>query len=50
MALVYIKQLFSKGDEYNFLKLDYSKSCCPCGLMQNQFYISEVKGYEIKRQ
>lgn len=23
MALVYIKQLFSKGDEYNFLKLDY---------------------------
>lgn len=35
---------------YDFLKLDYSKSCCPCGLMQNQFYISEVKGYEIKRQ
>ena len=34
---------------YDFLKLDYSKSCCPCGLMPNPFYISDVKGYEIKR-
>lgn len=34
---------------YDFLTLDYSKSCCPCGLMPNPFYISDIKGYEIKR-
>ena len=36
-------------DEYDFLEIDYSQSCCPCNLFKNPFYIKNVVGYEIKR-